>query len=121
MIDYYDRSGKKITNLEACSLLKNEEYRSIRKNYSKDFFISTVWLGLDYNFSDSNLPIIFETTIFGKSPDGVVNYGDKKLCSRYSTEEEAIKGHIKACKEYNIIIEAYLESAESRFKKINFE
>ena len=49
--------------------------------------VSTVFLGLDHNL-DGGKPILFETMIFGGRHDGYQE--------RYSTWEEAEKGHKKA-------------------------
>jgi len=46
--------------------------------------VSTVFLGLDHNFSETGEPLLFETMIFG---------GDGEECYRYSTWDEALKGH----------------------------
>lgn len=46
--------------------------------------ISTVFLGLDHNF-DGGKPLIYETMVFGGELDGEQ--------MRYSTKQEAIKGH----------------------------
>lgn len=58
-------------------------------------WISTVWLGLDMNFLNTEKPVIFETMVFPKRGD----YGELDQ-ARYSTEEEALKGHEKLCKEW---------------------
>jgi len=52
--------------------------------------ISTVWLGLNYN-SFEGPPIVFETMVFDE--DRSVIY-----CKRYSSWNEALKGHKKAVK-----------------------
>lgn len=49
--------------------------------------VSTVFLGLDYNFSAKGPPIIFETLIDGPGAD--------EDMYRYSTWEEAEEGHRK--------------------------
>ena len=49
--------------------------------------VSTVFLGLDYNFS-GGIPILFETMIFGGKHD---QYQD-----RYATWDQAESGHKKA-------------------------
>jgi hypothetical protein len=55
-----------------------------------DVHVSTVFLGLDQNFSDEGPPLLFETMIFGGPND---QYQD-----RYATKEEALEGHAKAVK-----------------------
>lgn len=47
--------------------------------------VSTIFLGLDHNHSGYGPPILFETMIFGGKFD--------QECERYSTYEEAEKGH----------------------------
>ncbi len=51
----------------------------------KDIRVSTVFLGLDHNFADEGLPILFETMVFRD--------GDGEECERYSTWDEAEEGH----------------------------
>ncbi len=47
--------------------------------------VSTVFLGLDHNFDDTGLPILWETMIFGGKHDGYQ--------SRYTSREDAVAGH----------------------------
>lgn len=54
--------------------------------------ISTVFLGIDHNFLGGE-PILFETMVFSDDEDG-----DEE---RYSTWEEAEKGHKKMVKKYS--------------------
>ena len=51
----------------------------------KDMRISTVFLGLDYNFAETGPPILFETMVFEGQFDGEMN--------RYCTWAEAEDGH----------------------------
>jgi len=57
--------------------------------------ISTVWLGLDHNHLGKGRPLIFETMVFAHG-----NYDDLD-CWRYSTEEEAIRGHKTLVKKWS--------------------
>lgn len=52
--------------------------------------VSTVFLGIDYSFTYTHAPLIFETMIFGGPHD--------QYYERYSTWEEAEAGHAEACK-----------------------
>lgn len=49
--------------------------------------VSTVFLGIDHNFSFSGQPILFETMVFGGAHDG-----DQE---RYCTWAEAEEGHLR--------------------------
>ena len=64
--------------------------------------VSTVWLGLDHNYGYNHRPLIFETMLFVPqksewvAPSGHVFKHDKEQIGdqwRYSTEEEALRGH----------------------------
>lgn len=46
--------------------------------------VSTVFLGIDHNFSDTGEPLLFETMVFG---------GESEEQIRYSTWEQAEAGH----------------------------
>ena len=53
--------------------------------------VSTIFLGLDHSFNEDDpkdLPVLFETMIFGKFND------DYQI--RYTTWEEAVEGHKRA-------------------------
>lgn len=50
--------------------------------------VSTVFLGLDHNFSMAGPPVLWETMIFGGKHD--------QEMWRYRTRDEAIKGHENA-------------------------
>lgn len=52
---------------------------------NQDILVSTVFLGLDHNFTGQGPPLLFETMVFGGA---LVQH-----CERYSTWEEAEKGH----------------------------
>lgn len=58
--------------------------------------VSTVFLGMDYNCGEGE-PLLFETMVF--PPD---SYSDKH-CQRYSTYEEAEKGHQEMVKKWAYI------------------
>jgi len=53
----------------------------------KQLDVSTVWLGIDHNFSrGEHRPHIFETMVFG-------DCDFDQDCVRYSTEQDALEGH----------------------------
>lgn len=61
--------------------------RTIIKTKDDTHIISTVFLGLDYNFGGIGRPILFETIVFKLG-----DWSDLD-CSRYTTQEEAKAGH----------------------------
>jgi len=50
--------------------------------------ISTVFLGLDHNFTGEGLPVLWETMVFPDLPSGEIQ-------KRYSSREDALAGHEK--------------------------
>lgn len=54
---------------------------------NEDVFVSTVFLGLNHNFSGHGVPILFETLVFGGPLDGHME--------RYKTWGDAEQGHQK--------------------------
>lgn len=89
---------KPITDvLEWAKMLKDIEKRTVKKDKIGTVNISTVFLGIDHNWSFHGQPILFETMIFGGSHD---NYQE-----RYATWDEAEEGHKRAIElvkqEYN--------------------
>lgn len=64
--------------------LQEAKWERVAEHLIENVYISTVFLSLDHSF-DSNIPILFETIIFGGKYD---QYQD-----RYSTWDEAIQGH----------------------------
>jgi len=54
-------------------------------------FVSTVFLGLDHNFGEKGPPILFETMVLHGGPFNHLQW-------RYTTWDEAVKGHEEAVK-----------------------
>lgn len=131
---HYDRKGNVITFREWGMLGElGVEYRVVKQEYVGDYWISTVWLGLDHNMGGGP-PMIFETMVFNHSmpkppplpevgpdfdlrspPPGFQEWLDEYPeqtsasdieCERYSTEEQAIKGHEKMVKKVRLLVEA---------------
>lgn len=50
-----------------------------------DIRVSTVFLGIDHSWNDDDVPLFFETMVFGGVLDGLMH--------RYSTWSEAKQGH----------------------------
>jgi hypothetical protein len=95
---FYDRSGVPISMQEWGRLRWSEDGDDWERNLDNvrvahdalvvgddPVEVSTVWLGIDHGFGHSELPVIFETMVFGGK--------DNQYCQRYCTEEEAKAGH----------------------------
>lgn len=64
--------------------LKN---RKVKQAEVGPYFVSTIFLGIDHNWSKQGPPRLFETMVFpGKSSRDL-------YCERYTTWDEAVKGH----------------------------
>lgn len=89
MSQYYAPDGTPITIEEWIELfgkrVEDESFWKVGTDEINGVTISTVWLGLDHNFNSEGPPLIFETMIFSGEYDGEQR--------RYSTWEEAAKGH----------------------------
>jgi hypothetical protein len=67
--------------------------RIVEQTQIGDVLISTVFRGIDHSFGGGE-PLLFETMIFGGAEDGYQE--------RYSTWDEAVKGHKFACEKVNV-------------------
>lgn len=96
MSDYYDIDGKPMAQEDWIKKLGDCDYKQIARTElggeHDKVTVSTVWLGLDHNWSTDgkHQPHIFETMIFGLKGD--------EPCYRYSTKEDAIAGHSSCVK-----------------------
>lgn len=90
---YYDKEGKPITSSEWAKLFQDVEYKVVRQTTTKNnYFISTVWLGLDHGHGLDEI-LIFETMVFDMK-NGFT--GRDLFMERYETEEQAKQGHREA-------------------------
>jgi len=90
---WFDRNGQPLDASTANDLLGDRAYQRVAltritsaTDTSADFMVSTVWLGLNYNWDDGP-PLLFETMVFG---------GDdrqEETCYRWTTEQAAHDGH----------------------------
>ena len=88
---HYDRSGNPISMRQWLMLRLWDEqhgraYIRVASDQIGDYWISTVWIGLDHGFGFP-WPLIFETMVFKDSHSDLD-------CERYSTEAKAIAGHM---------------------------
>lgn len=70
----------------------DEKNRIVKQEYikqnEKEYFVSTIDLGIDHSSFGACRPLYFETMIFKKD-----SWNDL-YCNRYETREEALKAHI---------------------------
>ena len=88
--DNYILKDKKVVKTDLMTWAKwfETNNRIVKQEILKNGkFISTVFLGMDYNFGEG-APLVFETMVFPKK--GV--WGELDI-ERYSTWDEAVKGH----------------------------
>lgn len=93
MDNYYyilENKKPKVCNdiIEWGKWFNNRENKIVKQTTIQDVKVSTVFLGIDHSFIGGT-PILFETMIFGGEHDD--------FQERYTTWEEAIEGHRKAC------------------------
>jgi hypothetical protein len=93
-LGHYDKEGKPLELFEWAHLLEDMDYRRVGETQVGAWWVSTVWLGLDHNFSLSAeaTPLIFETMVF-KRPCPKDEQGRDYFCDRYATLADAIAGH----------------------------
>lgn len=93
MIHWYDKQGRRISIQQANEYLGNMEYKRVAETTIGNYWVSTVWLGLDHGWNNDNLPpLIFETMVF--ATEDMDPAMDLELSQdRYYTEAEALAGH----------------------------
>ena len=67
--------------------------RIVKHTTIGNFYVSTVFLGIDHNYYTSDEPILFETMIFNNDKDAK---DAEEYQERYSNYDEALEGHKKA-------------------------
>lgn len=90
---FFDKQGNPIDIATADRLLGDHEYSRVAltevtsgADTSVKWRISTVWLGTNHQWGDGP-PLLFETMVFNG------NSAADELMERWSTEEEAKRGH----------------------------
>jgi hypothetical protein len=77
----------------------NPDKRIVKKEYVGEFWISTVFLGIDYNHTADGPPILWETLVFkgGTSLDG--EHYDSDHCAGSCEQAEAMHAAmVEKCK-----------------------
>jgi hypothetical protein len=92
-VAYYlnpDKTYRKCTTTEwseQCQDMRASHTKHVGDDYIGEYRISTVWLGIDHQYGDGD-PLLFETMVFDKKDEWNDCY-----TARYSTWDEAVKGH----------------------------
>lgn len=98
---HFNRLSEPISMREYFHLLAIPGYRIVKQEHIGDYFVSTVWLGLNHGYSGSVL--IFETMVFNQNPPE--NYENYHLPQeRYATEQQAFQGHAKIATETRLLV-----------------
>lgn len=86
-LEHYILEGKQIKIVDLSTWTKWFETadRHIAKDYVKDSYISTEFLGVDHQSISGGPPLLFKTMVYGGPMDGKMN--------RYTTYDEAKDGH----------------------------
>ena len=102
-MSYFDRNGEPIDRDTWSRLSADHEYKRVAlEKFDGGVEVSTVWLGLNHQWDDNRPPLIFETMVFGGKLDGEQ--------WRYTTEEQAIKGHAMVVQ---LVLAAYAPGADA--------
>jgi hypothetical protein len=85
---YFDKEGNQITFNEWSKLFSDKGYQIIKKTTVGIHEVSTIYLGMTWEFSDGK-PLIFETMVFPEC----------EICERDATETEAVATHARIVSE----------------------
>ena len=72
-----------------------DHHRIVKQTDTGSYFISTVFVGLNYAFVPEQEPLVFETAIFDSNPD-FPNHDRELYRRRHSTWDQAEQGHEEA-------------------------
>lgn len=104
---HYNRLGDAISMREYFKLLEIPGYKVVHQTKIGDYFVSTVWLGLDHGHGESVL--IFETMVFDQGGPKKDKFLDL-VCERYATEHQAFEGHAKIATETRLLVKLLKEN-----------
>lgn len=73
--------------------------RHVGEDWIGDYRISTVFLGLDHNWTMHGPPLLYETMLFMRDEEATFGQRSLELIERYATWVEAEEGHVRAVEE----------------------
>lgn len=99
---YYNRKLDPITRERYLELDRDPAYRFVAVDREGPIRVSTLWLGVNHDhYGHAGTPIVFETMVLDDGdaeagrPRGIVDGA-----FRWTSEEEAIEGHARLCREH---------------------
>lgn len=95
MIEYYRRDGTPIGDTDAYIAYRDnvdQDDKRVAEDTVGDYWVSTVFLGLNHQWDPGEPPLIFETMVFPNEQNSD-QLGEEWYMERYSTEAEAVVGH----------------------------
>lgn len=102
----FNRAGEPISLNEFKTLLGDHDYKVVKQEKISDYFVSTVWMGVNMGYGGSLL--IFETMVFDRSMKE--NKYSDLTCERYATEAQAFEGHERIANETRLLVKLLKES-----------
>ena len=99
----YDKAGRRISYAKYLWLknLPDRSYDRIALDVIGQTEVSTVWLGMDHDYTEPGPPVIFETMVSGELIPGYERF------HHYVTEEQARIGHETVCAELRTLLAQY--------------
>ena len=94
---YYNLKSEECSRIEWDSIFYNNKKKFIKQEMAGDYYISTVFLGIEHLHGDGILNI-FETMVFDSYENGET--GEEVDLIRYDTIKEAREGHKKMVEKY---------------------
>lgn len=82
---------------------EHAEQRILQQDHIGDAFVSTVFLGLDHNYSRQGPPVLWETMWFQGEREIILNgrirkFKETRWMRRYTSRKDALRGHKRAVK-----------------------
>lgn len=110
---WFDRQGQPIDMMRWQVLHSDLAYMRVAGDTIGPYWVSTVWLGLNHQYGDGP-PIIFETMVFLADTQELA---DVPFQDRYSTEEQAKRGHEEICTLIRATVQEDLPELQQEPKK----
>jgi len=90
ILNKWGRPQKVVDIFQFAAWFENTDRSVAETQIGRKVRVSTVFLGIDHNFTGKGKPVLWETMIFGGPYD--------EWCKRYTSERDAKSGHKDAVK-----------------------